>query len=131
VVVVASSVAQVAVTPASVGDPRGYWTTPNGKAKVAIINCGSTLCGNIVALTEPNDPDTGQLKTDKNNPDSAKRTRPMIGVRILIAMKPGERRHVAGTGLQRRRWQDLLGVDHAGERDHAHAPGLRAWRTDL
>jgi uncharacterized protein (DUF2147 family) len=77
-----------AATPASAGDPRGNWMTENGKAKVAIASCGSALCGNIVALTEPIDPATGKPKTDKNNPDAAKRTRPMLGVQIVIDMKP-------------------------------------------
>jgi uncharacterized protein (DUF2147 family) len=77
------------VTPASAGDPRGNWLTENGRAKVAIVNCGAALCGNIVALKEPNDPATGKPKTDQNNADAAKRARPMIGVQIVIDMKPG------------------------------------------
>jgi uncharacterized protein (DUF2147 family) len=88
VAVVAPPVALTA-TPASVSDARGYWMTESGKAKIAIVSCGGALCGNIVALTEPNDLSTGQPKTDGNNPDPAKRTRPMIGVQILINMKPG------------------------------------------
>ncbi|HKD30663.1 MAG TPA: DUF2147 domain-containing protein [Xanthobacteraceae bacterium] len=75
-------------TPASAGDPRGNWLTENSRAKVTIVNCGGALCGNIVALKEPNDPATGKPKTDSNNPDAAKRSRPMIGVRIVIEMKP-------------------------------------------
>jgi uncharacterized protein (DUF2147 family) len=77
-----------AATPASAGDPRGTWTTEDGKAKVAIASCGGALCGNIVALTEPNDTVTGKPKTDSKNPDAAKRARPMIGVQIVIDMKP-------------------------------------------
>jgi uncharacterized protein (DUF2147 family) len=77
-----------AATPASAGDPRGNWMTDDGKAKIAIVSCGGALCGNIVALTEPNDPATGKPKTDSNNPDNAKRTRPMLGVQIVIDMKP-------------------------------------------
>jgi uncharacterized protein (DUF2147 family) len=76
-----------AATPASAGDPRGTWTTDDGKAKIAIVSCGGGLCGNIVALTEPNDPATGKPKTDKNNVDAGKRSRPMIGVPIVIDMK--------------------------------------------
>src|SRR5215469_9559828 len=75
-------------TPASAGDARGNWLTENGRAKVAIVNCGGALCGNIVALKEPNDPATGKPKTDNNNADAAKRTRPMIGVQIVINMMP-------------------------------------------
>jgi uncharacterized protein (DUF2147 family) len=77
-----------AAAPASAGDPRGNWLTENGRAKVSIVNCGGALCGNIVALREPNDPATGKPKTDSNNPDATKRTRPMIGVQIVIDMKP-------------------------------------------
>jgi uncharacterized protein (DUF2147 family) len=84
----AALVCFAAATPASAGDPRGNWMTQDGKAKVAIASCGAGLCGNIVALTEPNDPATGKPKTDSNNPDAAKRTRPMVGVQIVIDMKP-------------------------------------------
>jgi uncharacterized protein (DUF2147 family) len=76
------------VMPASAADPRGNWMTENGRAKVAIVSCGGALCGNIVALTEPNDPATGKPRTDTNNPDAAKRIRPLIGVPIVIGMTP-------------------------------------------
>src|SRR5258708_20088565 len=76
------------VTPASAGDPRGNWLTENGRDKVAVVNCGGAMCGNIVGLKEPNDPATGKPKTDTNNSDAAKRVRPMIGVQIVIDMKP-------------------------------------------
>jgi uncharacterized protein (DUF2147 family) len=78
----------VVATRALAGDPRGNWLTENSRAKVTIASCGGALCGNIVALKEPNDPATGKPKTDKNNPDAAKRARPMIGVQIVIDMKP-------------------------------------------
>jgi uncharacterized protein (DUF2147 family) len=77
-----------AASPASAGDPRGNWMTENGRSKIAIASCGGALCGNVVALKEPNDPATGKPRTDRNNPDPAKRTRPMIGVQIVIDMKP-------------------------------------------
>ena len=76
------------VTPASAADPRGKWLTESGKAVVAIVNCGDALCGNIVSLKEPNDPATGKPKTDINNADASRRTRPVIGVQIVIDMKP-------------------------------------------
>jgi len=77
-----------AAMPASAGDPHGKWLTENGRATVAIVDCGGALCGNIIALKEPNDPATGKPKTDNNNADVAKRARPMIGVQIVIDMKP-------------------------------------------
>jgi uncharacterized protein (DUF2147 family) len=69
-------------------DPLGNWRTEDGKATVRITNCGGALCGAIASLREPNDPDTGKPKTDKNNADASKRNRPMIGVQIVLAMKP-------------------------------------------
>jgi len=55
---------------------------------VRITNCGGALCGAIVSLTEPNDPATHKPKTDKNNADAGLRNRPMIGVQIVLGMKP-------------------------------------------
>jgi uncharacterized protein (DUF2147 family) len=75
-------------TPALAGDPRGQWLTENSRAKVTIVSCGGALCGNIVALKEPNDPETGKPRTDRYNPDAAKRVRPVIGLQIVIDMKP-------------------------------------------
>ena len=73
---------------APVADPLGTWVTESGSATVRIANCGPELCGTIVALKEPNDPATGRPKTDKNNPDSGKRSRPLLGVQIVFGMKP-------------------------------------------
>lgn len=69
-------------------DATGLWSTENARAQVRIAPCGSAICGTIIALKEPNDPATGKPKTDKNNPDAGKQSRPMIGVQTLSAMKP-------------------------------------------
>ena len=70
-------------------DPVGIWYTAANRAQVRIGHCsGSSLCGGIVSLKEPNDPQTGKPKTDINNPDQAKRNRPLIGVRIVLDLKP-------------------------------------------
>ena len=69
-------------------DPLGTWRTEEGKATVRIAACGPALCGTIVALKEANDPDTGKPKTDKNNADAAKQSRPLLGIPIVLAMKP-------------------------------------------
>src|SRR2546425_398156 len=63
-------------------DPLGTWLTENGRSRIKIENCGGALCGNIVWLKEPNDPETGKPKLDKNNADAAKRSRALIGVQI-------------------------------------------------
>jgi uncharacterized protein (DUF2147 family) len=69
-------------------DPKGSWLTEGGKSKIRIADCGGALCGTIEWLKEPNDPETGRPKTDKNNADTGKRTRPLIGVAIVLGMKP-------------------------------------------
>lgn len=69
-------------------DPTGNWLTQTGTSRIRIADCGGALCGTIVWLKEPTDPDTGKAKTDKNNSDAAKRARPLIGVQIVLGMKP-------------------------------------------
>src|SRR6185437_1405720 len=39
-------------------------------------------------LGEPIDPTTGRPKTDKHNPDPAKRGRPLIGMRVAQGLAP-------------------------------------------
>jgi uncharacterized protein (DUF2147 family) len=74
--------------PALAADPTGTWLTENGRSRVRIANCADALCGTIVWLKEPNDPATGQPKTDRNNADETKRARPLMGVAIVLSMKP-------------------------------------------
>jgi uncharacterized protein (DUF2147 family) len=69
-------------------DPMGTWLTQGGNSRIRIADCGGALCGTIVWLKEPNDAETGKPKTDKNNSDAAKRSRPLIGVQIVLGMKP-------------------------------------------
>ena len=47
------------------------------------------LCGTVVWLNEPIDRATGQPKTDKHNPDPAKRARPLIGLRVASLAASG------------------------------------------
>jgi uncharacterized protein (DUF2147 family) len=68
-------------------EPAGTWSTEGGLSRVRIGPCGDALCGTIVSLKEPNDPETGKPKLDKNNADSGKRSRPLIGVPIVLGMK--------------------------------------------
>jgi uncharacterized protein (DUF2147 family) len=88
-VAIAVLLAGVAVAaPAMAGDPTGMWMTQGGKSRVRIANCGGALCGTIAWLNEPDDPETGRPKTDKRNADASRRNRPLIGVAIMLAMKP-------------------------------------------
>ncbi|MGB3588981.1 MAG: DUF2147 domain-containing protein [Tunicatimonas sp.] len=60
----------------------GEWNTSENRAKIEVYNCGESYCGKIVWLKEPNNPD-GSTKLDKENPDEAFRTRPIVGTEIL------------------------------------------------
>lgn len=61
----------------------GVWEPSNGRARVKIDKIGNKYYGRIVWLLEPNDPETGEPKTDKNNPDESLRDTPLRGYRML------------------------------------------------
>lgn len=68
-------------------DPFGTWYTEGKDSQVRIAKCGSALCGTLVWLKEPNDAD-GRPKTDSENADPSKRNRPLLGVQIVLGLKP-------------------------------------------
>jgi len=68
-------------------DPLGTWYTEGGDSQVRIGKCGGALCGSLVWLKEPKDAE-GRPKTDRENADPAKRSRPLLGVQIVLGMKP-------------------------------------------
>ena len=78
----------LAIDAALAADPHGTWLTEGGRSRIRITDCGAALCGSITWLKEPTDPETGHPKTDKQNADASKRNRPLIGVTIVLNMKP-------------------------------------------
>lgn len=58
----------------------GVWKTGEGNAMVRIYKNGEKYQGKIVWLKEPNDPDTGKPKTDKNHPEENVRSRSLLGL---------------------------------------------------
>ncbi|HUO85841.1 MAG TPA: DUF2147 domain-containing protein [Thermoanaerobaculia bacterium] len=80
-----------AATPSGADAVLGTWRTEageqGGRARVEISRQGGRFVGTIVALEEPNFPAdherAGQPKVDLENPDPAKRERPIAGLRIL------------------------------------------------
>jgi uncharacterized protein (DUF2147 family) len=78
----------IVAAPAFAADALGTWYTADNDSQVRITNCGGALCGALVWLKEPNDPATGRPKTDKNNADAGKQSRPLLGVEIVLGMKP-------------------------------------------
>lgn len=75
------------VRPALAGDPSGLWLTDDGGAKIKVAKCGANICGSIAWLRDPNDAN-GKPKVDTNNLDTSKRNRPIVGVPIVLSMKP-------------------------------------------
>jgi uncharacterized protein (DUF2147 family) len=84
ITLIATCLLAVASIPALAADPRGTWFTEEQQSQVRIGECGGT----IVALKEPLDPKTGRPWTDEHNPDPGKRNRPLIGVEVVLGMKP-------------------------------------------
>ena len=73
---------------AAQASPIGLWRAKDG-AQIRVSACGKQmLCGFIAATAQRVDPATGKPPVDKNNPDPAKRKRPLVGVEILIGMAP-------------------------------------------
>src|SRR5215471_18262700 len=90
-------------------DPVGTWLTEGGASRVKVVDCGGALCATIIWLKEPNDPETGKPKTDKNNPDAAKRSRLMIGVPIIMSMKPNGPNKWSGNGYSPKDGRNFTG----------------------
>ena len=67
----------------SADDLVGVWEPSHGKGRVKIEKIGDKYFGKVVWLKEPIDPETGEKKLDKNNPDPALRTRKRLGLRVL------------------------------------------------
>jgi uncharacterized protein (DUF2147 family) len=83
-------VAAVAPSTSDVGgksssSPVGEWQIEGGEGRVRIEECGANLCGYVSATKKPGD-------KDRNNPNAALRSRSLIGIPVLIAMKPNGHR---------------------------------------
>jgi len=88
VVTIATTLLGASLASTFAADVTGTWLTEEGKATVRVADCAGALCGTIVALKEPNDPQTGKPKVDKNNVEAGKRGRLIIGLQILLGLKP-------------------------------------------
>lgn len=65
----------------------GQWLTSKGEARIEIYKDGGHYAGKIVWMEETvypeDDPEAGKVQHDRENPDPAKRDRPMIGLQLL------------------------------------------------
>ena len=65
---------------AMAADPTGDWRVADGVAHIRVAECNGNIWGAVVWEKEP-----GGL--DEHNPDASKRSRPTLGIPILINMK--------------------------------------------
>jgi uncharacterized protein (DUF2147 family) len=73
------------VSAAEAQSPVGEWIVEDGTAHIRIVPCGNALWG-VISWTKDA---PGQ---DENNPDPAKRSRSVMGMPILLNMKPAGQR---------------------------------------
>ena len=66
---------------ASANEPIGDWLVEDGSAHIRIANCSGALWGVVAWEKKPGG-------VDADNPDPAKRSRPTLGLPILLDMKP-------------------------------------------
>lgn len=73
--------ALTAMTTASAlaADPSGDWRVADGVAHIRVAECNGNMWGAVIWEKEPG--------LDDHNPDSSKRSRPTLGIPILINMK--------------------------------------------
>ena len=77
----------LAAAPARADEPVGTWVTQQGDAHIKLAKCGKSLCATVAWLKDPIDAKTGRAPVDSNNPDPAKRSRKILGMRIF-SMEP-------------------------------------------
>ena len=111
-------------------DPTGVWINQERSTAVRVARCGEALCGNVVWLAEPLDKQ-GKPKVDRHNPDTKLRGRRLIGLPVLLSMKPRWRQPLVRAHLQCRRWQHLRLACSIGIAQCNAGSRLRARRTDL
>ncbi len=68
--------------------PTGQWRVQDGTAAIRVVNCAGALWG-VIAGTIGG---ASNADTDKNNPDPALRNRLIVGLPILIDMRPSQGR---------------------------------------
>lgn len=83
-------------TPTVEGDKIiGLWEVGSGKARIKVTKYGDKYGGKIVWLRDPLD-EKGEKKVDKNNPEEAKRTMPLLGLNNLLGFSYKEKGEYSG-----------------------------------
>ncbi|GGC85302.1 DUF2147 domain-containing protein [Chelatococcus reniformis] len=66
--------------PANAAEPAGEWLVESGDARIRIERCADEMWGLVSWEKEPG-------ATDGNNPDPVRRTRPTLGMPVLLGLK--------------------------------------------
>jgi uncharacterized protein (DUF2147 family) len=74
--------------------PQGVWLM-DARVAVQIYSCADLLCGRILWLQIPRDPQ-GRLDRDKNNPEPALQQRPLCGLTVLWNLHSAGPQHWEG-----------------------------------
>jgi uncharacterized protein (DUF2147 family) len=78
--VLTASVVLLASGAARAADPTGDWRVADGVANIRVAQCGGSMWGVVAWEKQPGG-------RDSNNPDVSKRSRPTLGMPILLDMK--------------------------------------------
>jgi uncharacterized protein (DUF2147 family) len=76
----AASATLLASGAARAADPTGDWRVADGVASIRVAQCGGSMWGVVAWEKQPGG-------RDSNNPDVSKRSRPTLGMPILLDMK--------------------------------------------
>jgi uncharacterized protein (DUF2147 family) len=69
--------------------PEGTWAMNKKKVTVQVAFCGGkNLCATIVGLAKPISNIDGKPKVDRENPNKALRSRPLMGLVVMNGMVP-------------------------------------------
>jgi uncharacterized protein (DUF2147 family) len=94
--VILSLVFCIAAVPGNAAEPTGTWLTQQGDARIRVAKCGSAMCGTVVWLRDALDAQTGQAPVDGRNPDPARRSRKIMGLRIFAMAPDGSGNYAGG-----------------------------------
>jgi len=79
-IALATSAVLLASGSARAADPTGDWRVADGVANIRVAQCGGSMWGVVAWEKQPGG-------RDGNNPDVSKRSRPTLGMPILLDMK--------------------------------------------
>ena len=100
-------------------DAYGVWLNPENKSHTEFYKCGDGLCAKIVKNVD------GQ-KTDDQNPDASKKSRPIVGLVIMQGAKKTGANKWAGTLYNRADGKSYSGTLTVKSKDSVELSGCVA-----